>query len=86
MQKNSCCGTFQILSLNIFKENTKIRETRSLKEQLEKTKSSKFLSWKVRNEIGKNKVGTGKRTLARVNFGTRTSAPISQIFINFGTN
>ena len=28
----------------------------------------------------------GKRTSARVNFGTRTSAPISKNFINFGTS
>ena len=28
----------------------------------------------------------GKRTSARVNFGTRTSAPISKNFINFGAN
>jgi len=31
------------------------------------------------------KVFSGKQTSARVNFGTRTSAQISKIFINFGT-
>ena len=32
------------------------------------------------------KKNPGNRTSARVNFGTRTSAQISKIFINFGTN
>ena len=34
-----------------------LRDTCSWKEQLEKTKSWRLWSWKVRNEIGKNEVG-----------------------------
>lgn len=77
MQKNSCCGTFQILLPNIFKENTKIRETRSFKEQLEKTKSSKFLSWKVWNKIGKNEVN---RNFLTSDFPTCRFFPTALLF------
>ena len=43
MQKNSCCGTFQILLPKIFKNDIKIRETRGLKEQSEKNEEFEIL-------------------------------------------